>query len=203
MTAAPVTVELGRLGDHQDRGPAGRLLYLPRLDAIVAVREPRNDGCRCLAIARRSPGKSLDEILVGQPDLATATTTFTLHAEDDDGYAMLWLTRVDQHDPDGVLPHLARRLAEDNRAGASRTVDLTVTMAGFDHSGPSGIVIAALRLHLRRMIADGFLGPGPGETIPTGWGPFTLTIPHAAATGSGASHAGRPARPPSRARHQS
>jgi hypothetical protein len=119
-----VTVELGRVIPGWDDDP-GRLVYLPRLGAVLATQCRTDSGWRCAVVARRQPRPGPAHVDLSYAEFATAQTTVTVDpVADPDGYAMVWQVRVRQQWTGGRLPIVAQYLAGQARSPHNLVVEL-------------------------------------------------------------------------------
>jgi hypothetical protein len=164
-----VTVQLGRVIPGWKDDP-GRLVYLPRLGAVLATQCRTATGWRCTVVARRQPRPGPAHIDLSYAEFATAQTTVTVDpVADPDGYAMVWQVRVHQQWTGGRLPLVAQYLAGQLRSPHNLDVELdpdaVIRLARLAILFPVGLANI-----LRQLVAAGLLEPTAPRT-------YTLTIP--------------------------
>jgi hypothetical protein len=164
-----------------------RLFYLPAAEAIIMPQARQAGGWRCAVVACRRirrPGDGFSYLDLTDEEIATVPTALRVDPDrDPEGYAMLlWVTRVHQHDPCGVLPYLARRVATDLRVPGSLTADFAHASVKWLRSGAHPITALTLKLHIDRLVAAGFLAPDELPGNDKGLGAYTLTLPEPVAS---------------------
>jgi hypothetical protein len=168
-TAGRVTVRLGRVIPGWADDP-GKLIYLPRLGAVLVTQCRTDSGWRCAVVARRQPRPGPAHVDVSYAEFAAAQTSVTADpVADADGYAMIWQVRVSQQYRGGRVPVVAKCLAEQFRPPNRVDVEL-------DDAAVIRIVKAAnifpigLSNVVRQLVGAGLLWHTPPAT-------YTLTLP--------------------------
>lgn len=184
------TVELGQIGAPPPPRPPdvrNRLFHLPSAEAIVMPEMRQAGGWRCAVVAARTPWRLTHRpghLDLTDDEIASLPTSFSLDPDTDpDGYAMVWVARIHQHDPCGLLPHLARRLNDDLRVPGSLTADFAPAAVNWLRRGAHPVMMRALKLQIDRLIAAGFLVRDDLAGTTGGLGAYTLTLPESVPVG--------------------
>jgi hypothetical protein len=164
-----VTVQLDRVIPGWKDDP-GRLVYLPRLGAVLATQCRTATGWRCTVLARRQPRPGPAHVDRSYAEFATAQTTVTVDpAADPDGYAMVWQVRVGQQWTGGRLPMVAQYLAGQLRSPHNLDVELDPDAVP-RLARLANVVPAGLANILRQLVAAGLLERAAART-------YRLAIP--------------------------
>jgi hypothetical protein len=176
MTAPASKADLGSLFRRPPCCPSirGQLFYLPRTRAIVTPERRTGEQWQCLVLA--AAAESTRRVSVPDAELETATTVLTVDPDlDPAGYALLWQARVWQRWPGGVMPTLARMIADDLRTPRGLAVDLPAAAIRRLAHG-CRMLPSALHLRINQLVAAGLLRPVRPD-IGRHWGSYTMSIP--------------------------